>query len=178
MRSWIVSIVPLVVVLSLSTSVAHAQTKQTPHTLKLEAGAKSPKAKIADLAWLEGHWVGKGLDGITEEVWAPPLGNSMMGMFRVVKDGKIMFSELLFIVEEEGSLVLKIKHFDGDFKGWEEKDISQKFALVKTGPNEVYFEGLTYQKTDDHSLAAFVAMHNSKKEVKELEFRFSEAKKK
>src|SRR5262249_38284967 len=156
--------------------LARAQEQQTANTLKFSGQTKPPKAKIADLAWLQGHWLGVGLGGTTEEFWAPPLGNSMMGMYRLVKDGKVVFSELLFILEVNDSLVLKLKHFDADFKGWEEKDVSRSFPLVKLAPNEAYFDGITIRKRDDGSLREFVAIRKKSGELKEEEFRYQPVK--
>lgn len=31
--------------------------------------------KLADLAWMEGHWVMEGDQGKAEEIWMAPLGN-------------------------------------------------------------------------------------------------------
>ena len=59
----------------------------TPNTLKLKEGAESPKAKIADLDWYVGRWVGKGFGGDLEENIGPAMGNSMIGSFRMVQDG-------------------------------------------------------------------------------------------
>jgi hypothetical protein len=106
--------------------------------------------------------VGEGLGGTVEEVWAPPLGDTMMGMFRLVQDGKLVFSELCFIVEENGSLVLKLKHFDPGFKGWEEKDAYVSFPLVKLSVTEAYFEGLTLRRKADGTLEGFVAIKDKK----------------
>src|SRR5262245_29835909 len=75
---------------------AAAQSHQTANTLKLDKPENAPKARASDLAWLSGRWLGAGLGGTTEEVWAPPVGDQMIGMFRLVKDGKIVFSEICF----------------------------------------------------------------------------------
>jgi hypothetical protein len=155
---------------------AAAQERQTPNTLKLDRKAKPAKAKVADLAWLAGHWIGEGLGGTTEEVWAPPLGNSMMGMYRLVKNGKVVFSELLFLVEKHDSVVLRLKHFDADFKGWEAKDVALSFPLVKLGPKEAYFDGITFRKRADGSLRAFVAIRKKDGTIKEEEFRYKPAR--
>ena len=60
------------------------------NTLKL-GDNKSPKATLADIAWLSGHWRGEAFGGITEEIWSPPLGDSMMGSFKLVSEGKNQF---------------------------------------------------------------------------------------
>lgn len=156
-----------------------AQVKRTPNTLASDSKDAQPKAKIGDVAWIAGHWIGDGLGGACEEVWSPPINDTMMGMFRLVKDGKIVFMELCTIAEEQDALVLKVKHFDADLKSWEEKDDCQKFPLVKLGTNEVYFEGVTFRKLPDGNLQVFVAIHNKKTgEFKEKELSYRPLKQK
>ena len=60
----------------------HVHAADAPQTRQLAANAKSPPAKIADIAWLQGHWVGKALGGDTEEMWMPPQHGVMLGMYR------------------------------------------------------------------------------------------------
>lgn len=54
----------------------------------------------------------------------------MMGMYRLIRNAKPAFYELCTIVEENGSLVLRLKHFNPDLKGWEETDKTVDFPLV------------------------------------------------
>ncbi|MFN2385191.1 MAG: DUF6265 family protein [Thermoanaerobaculia bacterium] len=150
---------------------ARGQAGSTPNTLKLEKSQASPKAKVADLAWLTGRWVGEFMGGRGEEIFAPPEGDTMIGMFRLVRDGKIVFSELIYIVEEEGSLVLKLKHFDRELKGWEEKDVVRAFPLVKRTESEAYFDGITYRKEGPDGMRFFVAVRQKNGEIQELEGR-------
>ena len=49
----------------LLVAVASAQ----PETKTLDPEVGSPEARIEDVAWLEGHWVGEALGGIAEEIW-------------------------------------------------------------------------------------------------------------
>ncbi len=51
-------------------------------------------ASPADLSWLTGSWLGKNGQDPVEEYWSPLGGNSLMGMFRWVKDGTVSFYEL------------------------------------------------------------------------------------
>jgi len=126
-----------------------------------------PQATITDVSWISGHWRGEGLGGVCEEIWSPPLANSMMGMFRFVKDGKLVLYEFETIVEESNSLNLKLKHFNQDFIGWEEKDVSVNFPLISYTAKEAVFDGLRFRKIDDDSLKIFVVIQG-----KEEEFRF------
>ena len=157
-------------------AVASGQSPQSPNTLKLDKQENRPTARITDIAWLQGRWVGAGLGGTTEEVWAPPLGDSMLGMYRLVKNGKVMFCELCTIVEDGDSLVLKLKHFDSKLKGWEEKDVTVNFPLVKLTGSEAYFDGLTFRKTPEGDLLAYVVTRDKKtKAEREAEFRYHPA---
>jgi hypothetical protein len=49
-------------------------------------------------------------------------------MYRLVRDRKPIFYELLTIVEENGSLMLRLKHFN--LTGWEDKLKTIDFPLV------------------------------------------------
>ena len=46
-------------------------------------------------------------------------------------------------MEEEGTLVLRLKHFNADLTGWEEKDGMLIFRLVAAEPCAAYFHALT-----------------------------------
>ncbi len=113
-------------------------------------GAAPAQATIDDISWLAGHWRGEGLGGQSEELIAPPLDGQIMGMFRQTKaDGSLMFYEFYQLAEDNGSVVLRIKHFSPDFKGWENKDVSVEFPLVSVEENTVYFDGLTFARNGD-----------------------------
>jgi hypothetical protein len=142
------------------TSVARGQTQASDHTLRLERKENIPRARIEAIAWLAGRWVGGDPGESTEEIWSPPVGNSMMGIFRLVKNGKVIFYEFCTITEENESLVLKIKHFDSRLNGWEEKNVAVIFPLVKLAATDAYFDGLTYHKNKDGSLTAYVLEHS------------------
>ena len=135
-----------------SINNGHAQPstwykKHTENTLTLIEGATSPKASIQDLAWYAGRWVGKGFGGDLEENFGPAMGNSMIGSFRLVQDGQPIFYEFLAILEENGSLAYKVKHFNPDLVGWETKDKYVTFPLVKLGEQAVWFDGLTIKRS-------------------------------
>ncbi len=69
---------------------------QSPfHTLSLEPGQTSPKAKIDQVSWIQGAWAGEAFGGTVEEVWNPPSAGTMMGMFKSEKDGAVNFYELM-----------------------------------------------------------------------------------
>lgn len=108
--------------------------------------AVQARATIADAAWLTGRWVGEGFGGQLEEVWSPPVGRQMIGHFRMVQDGQPAFYELLLIEEHEGGLRYRVKHFNPDYVGWEERDRWHEFGYVSHAPNELHFDGLIVRR--------------------------------
>jgi hypothetical protein len=153
---------------------AAAQEKLTERTFQLAPQAKSPPATLSTMEWLAGHWVGEALGGTSEEIWSPPAGGSMMGMYRLIKDGKPVFYELLTIVEENGTLVLRLKHFHADLKGWEEKDRTVDFPLVAVRDGAVHFEGMSFHPRGDR-LTVHLAIGAKGGEMREETFEYSRA---
>ncbi|UMB54741.1 DUF6265 family protein [Lutibacter sp. A64] len=145
------------------------------NTLKL--GDKiSPNASINDVSWITGYWEGEALGGITEEIWTAPLGKSMMGSFKLVVEDTVQFYELCTITEENNSLLLRIKHFDKNLNGWEEKDTSIEFPLVKIEKNKVYFDDLTFEKISENELVIYVIFKEEGKDEIEMKFNYKLAK--
>ncbi|NNF34716.1 MAG: hypothetical protein HKN68_11430 [Saprospiraceae bacterium] len=143
----------LIIVLILSFTFAHISAQNTK-----KLNGHSPDATLDQVSWIAGHWKGEAFGGIVEEVWTPPLGDSMMGSFKLVNDGKVSFYEICTIRKVENSLTLQLKHFHGDLKGWEEKDETVDFPLVEIGDRVVYFDQLTFRKIDDHEMHVFVVV--------------------
>lgn len=145
------------------------------NTLSLSVNEKSPEAKIEDVAWIEGYWRGEAFGGIAEEIWSEPLGGSMMGSFKLVSGEKVGFYEIMAIMEENGSLVLKLKHFNADLTGWEEKNETVDFALVKITENEAFFDKLTFRRINEKKMDVFVVVSEGEK-PEEVKFSYSRFK--
>lgn len=123
----------------------------------LAEGAASPPATVEDLAWLEGRWIGEGLGGCSEETISAPVGGQIMGMFRQAgADGSPSFYEFYLFAPKGDSIALRIKHFNPDLSGWEEKDGYVEFPLVAIEKDAVYFDGLTYARDGAKGLKAAV----------------------
>ena len=137
---------------------AAAQVALSENTMKAVEGAPGPEASIADVGWLAGDWRGPGLGGDCEEIWSLPAGDRMHGIFTLSREGALTFSEAMTLVEEDGSLVLKVKHFTPEFVGWEEKEGYVKFPLVKLGENEAYFRGLTFRRKGEAELLIYIVL--------------------
>jgi len=143
----------------------------TDNTRTLAEGAERPAARIEQVAWLQGSWTGEGLGGEVEETWSAPAAGTMIGSFRMIQDGEVRFYETFIIREEEGTLVLRLKHFNADLTGWEEKGEVVTFPLVEFGQQEVYFDGLTYRRTDA-GLESYVVAKKPDGSRSEFAFRY------
>ena len=150
----------------------------TQHTLRLAPGQASPAATIADVAFLVGHWTGDGLGGQFEEVWTAPKQGVMVGMYRGLKsDGTPTFNELLVLREEKGSLIVRLKHFNADMTGWEEKAQVVTMPFVGKRDGLVHFDGMAFQVTGPDTLTCYLAIENKKEgTVREATFTYKRVK--
>ncbi len=153
---------------------APSQSPLTERTLRLDDDAKPGAATLADLAWLTGRWVGEGLGGRLEESWAPPTNGSMLATFRLDRDAKPNFYELCALVEVDGSVAYHVKHFHPDMRGWEEKDETHTFRLVKVEADAVYFHGLTLVRDGD-VCRQYLAMGNRDGSHREMTLEYRRA---
>ena len=130
-----------------ATGLAQGTTMETRMG---EEGFTSPPATLTEMDWLVGRWRGVGIGGAPAmESWLPPTGSTMVGTFvQETDEGDIRFTEHMYLMEEEGTLVLRLKHFNADLTGWEEKDGMLTFRLVGTEPCAAYFHALTLRCAD------------------------------
>ncbi|WP_299107194.1 DUF6265 family protein [uncultured Winogradskyella sp.] len=117
---------------------------------------KTLAPKLENIAWISGTWQGEAFGGITEEIWSEPSAGSMMASFKFINDGKVSFYEIEVIREVENTLMLQLKHFRWDLKGWEGKDETVDFPLIKITENKVVFEGMIFEKVSESEMNIFV----------------------
>ena len=128
----------------LAFTALHAQTEKT-----LEP-------KLENIAWIAGTWHGEAFGGQTEEIWSKPSAGSMMATFKLINEGKVTFYEIEVIREVENTLILQLKHFGSDLKGWETKDETVDFPLKEITENKVVFEGMTFEKISKTEMNIYV----------------------
>lgn len=168
---------PLLATLLLILAVpALADQKPTENTRRRDAGAPTPKATVAEMAWLAGRWTGKGLGGWTEETWSTPAGGTMIGMFRLVRDDQPQFYEFMTIRETERGLAIQLKHFHPDLTGWEERDKSVEFLYVGSSGRRIFFEGMTYERVSDSRVTVYLAVGKKDGTVAEQKFEMTRRK--
>ena len=172
---------PFLIILALTLPAFSASAQQpvsvTQHTLRLAPGQLSPPATIADVAFLSGHWTGDGLGGRFEEVWTPPKQGVMVGMYRgLTMDGAPTFNELLVLREEQGSLIVRLKHFDPDMTGWEDKAQVVTMPFLGTRDGLVHFDRMSFQVTGPDTLTCYLAESAKDGTVREVEFHYTRVK--
>ncbi|MCA1749522.1 MAG: DUF6265 family protein [Parasphingopyxis sp.] len=122
----------------------------------------SPPATIDQMAWIVGSWAGSGLGGESHEAWLPPVAGQIAGIFHQSRDGALQFYEILQFIERDGSLVLRLKHFNADLSGWEDNtaESALEFPLVAIEEDAAYFSGLTYQRVGEDGLRIHLRLRN------------------
>ena len=131
----------------LAFALAGALPAAAQQTRVAVPGAPPPAARLADLAWLEGSWVGDGFGAKLSETYGAPAGGQMAGHFGAVKDGKADFYEFLMMAEVDGSLEYRVRHFNPDMTAWEDKATFVRFPLVAVEKDVWYFDGYTLKRT-------------------------------
>jgi hypothetical protein len=102
-------------------------------------GQQPQNAALSPLAFLTGRWMSEERTEVQEENWSPVIGNSMTGSFRIVQSGRPVFYEFWAVELDENRPVLKLKHFNADLAGWEEKNASTKMPLVSNAEDDAVF---------------------------------------
>lgn len=151
------ALVSLISMLPLLSGCA-ASASPTTETLR-------PPQSIDDYAWLAGTWRGEGLGGHCEESWSPPMAGEMVGTFRLTRQGKTVFFEMLVLHQDEAGFAMKVKHFSPDFAAWEERDESIRFAAEGVASQRADFDGLRVARVGDR-LRAEVRMGDGAGEVR------------
>ncbi len=148
-----------------------SQSRQTAHTVKLDDPANRLEVPVEELDWLAGSWKGEGLGGLVEEQWSAASAGSLVGTFKLSSEGEPSFYEIFVISDDGDGVTLRLKHFNPDMTGWEEKDDHVTFSLVKLGDREAYFGGLTYRSPSPDKLLVFLAMRRGGR-LEEVAFSF------
>ena len=153
------------VLITLISGIALSAEPRTEHTYQLTPDEARPAAKLSDASWLVGSWTGTAFGENFEQVWNPPSAGSMIGLFKLYGDNGVAFYELLQLTVEEGTLSLKVKHFNADFTAWEDKEEFVNFHLVKIERDALHFGGLSFYKRGDNSIDGYIVMRNDEELV-------------
>ena len=80
-----------------------------------------------------------------------------MGMYRHIKDGELVFYEFL-LLDETG---IRLKHFNPDLTGWEEKDDMTSFEMISFSKDRIEMKGLTFEKKSDTEMTISLKMRRA-----------------
>jgi len=158
----------IILFLILSLSINAQSKKETP----IE-GPLSPQLK--NISWISGNWKGEAFGGQTEENWSEPSGGSMMATFKLINDNKVVFYEIEVIREVGNTLILQLKHFHNDLKGWETKDETVDFHLKEITKNKVVFEGMTFEKIGDKEMNIYVDIKQDNGAIETVKFNYKKS---
>lgn len=129
----------------LATVVACASARAATPAAPAASPTPAPLAAASGLAaasFMQGHWIGVQDGALSEEIWTAPVGDSMLGLWRLVADGRARIYELLAIsTDPDRGLVLRLRHFDGQLRAREEQDRPLVLHLHHADDGEVAFEG-------------------------------------
>ena len=138
--------------------------------------AKPPaEVKLEDLSFICGHNRGELNGTIIDEHWSEVGGDTMIGMYREIKNGKAQMYEFMSIEQTASGPVLRLRHFDPGLVGWEEKAQAYSYPLASWKPNEAVFERpdkatrLTFRATGKSTLDVVLERSGKKPEVFQYE---------
>lgn len=123
---------------------------------------------------ITGNWRGKIGDDTVDEYWSITEANTLMGMFRWLKEEKVNFYEFIVIDKIDGTIRMKIKHFNSDLTGWEEKTDYVHYILREMSDSKIIFGSedpkekgrLIYERQGDTKLIAILEMSQSDRTLK------------
>jgi len=95
---------------------------------------------VQDLAFISGHSRGEFDGGIADEHWSEPAGDSIMGVSRYMKGGKVQRYQLMVIEETPKGLVLRLMGFKPGLDTWDDKARVEIFSVASFSKGEVVFE--------------------------------------
>lgn len=139
-------------------AAAIAKEPRTAHTYQLAEGEAPPAAALEDAGWLVGSWEGECFGARCEEAWNAPSAGSMVGMYKLFDDDGVHFYELMLLVVEDDTLVLKVKHFSADFSAWEDKADYVSFRLVAVEPDALHFGGISFYRRNPDQLDIWIVL--------------------
>lgn len=143
-------------------------------------GPAAPTLESLDpLEWIQGTWIHDAEGKYMEEHWSATQAASMLGTFRMVREGQVKFYELMTLTLENGRAILRIRHYTSALEPWEEKPMP--FVLREVSPAHAIFvtdgtgpeEKLTYTVNGDDMAIVLDAVHEGKPQQSRFELRRS-----
>lgn len=134
----------------------------------LTKGASGPPTSIADLAWLEGHWIGDMPEGPVEHVILDHRFGHMPGFVRAVSPSGVIFYEISVFAQAGDSVTVRVKHFTPLLAGWEAQDAYIDRPLVDRDSKTLFFDGITFSRTGEDSFTVYFLNRSGQEERETL----------
>jgi hypothetical protein len=116
----------------------------------------------------------KGWGDGSRRLGLPRPAASITGTFRLLKEDKPLFYEYWLLADHGKGTTLRLKHFNADMTGWEEKDEFVEFPFIGIIDGVVHFRGLSYRRDSDDGMTIFLAL-TTKDGMREETFRLKRA---
>jgi len=132
--------------------------------------ATPARTRVADIAWIAGHWFEDTNGRYSEEAWTGPAGGSMLGMWRTVEGGRPQTVELLTLSDDPDGLVLRLRHFDPQLVPQETAPLALRLAGVEGARATFEGQGATgpvrvvYHRTSATTLGVTLEAGTTKEE--------------
>ena len=84
----------------------------------------------------------------------------MGGFARGYDKNGLMFNEIITIMESEGSIEFRLKHFSPELHGWEPQNKPIRRPLIKITEDALYFDTVTYVKQDKDNYILYIRIPN------------------
>ena len=122
----------------------------------LSGPGTAPQAGLIErVAWLQGCWAVTSHQRTVEEQWMAPLGNSMIGMSRTVREGRLAAHELVILQEEDGRLTYQAYPSGQPAAVFRSVVVSDTLMLVEN-PEHDFPQRIGYEPVGADSLAAWI----------------------
>lgn len=131
-------------------------------------GQDSPKASLADVAWIAGSWMGQMPEGPVEYVSLSPRFGHMPAFVRAINPQGVIFYEIALFAEVGNSLTIRVKHFTPELAGWEAREAYIDRPLVERDGTTLYFDGITYSRTGRDSYVVYFLNRQGDRELDTL----------
>ena len=120
------------------------------------ASAGGPqRAGIQRAAWLQGCWETTSGQRTTEEHWMAPRGDSMIGMSRTVREGRLVEFELVVLREQGDRLAYEARPAGQVPTVFLSKIVSDSTAVFEN-PEHDYPQTVGYQRENPDSMLAWI----------------------
>lgn len=109
------------------------------------ADQPQPAFTLKNVAWFGGPWRSPAnAKTFAEEQWSEPAGGGMIGMFRLVSQGKPALYEFLLMEETADGVTMRLRHFTLAMAELEKEPIRLK--LIQASSTEAIFENPDNEK--------------------------------